>query len=440
MVWLLLAFDVALAGRAAGPLDMGSAVYDVVDNGDFEDHVGDEPTGWWRNASSYGVFGWTDVEPLVGDGSAAMRDPSFSLAGAGIALGRPVALTAGDHVLSAFVRNGLGTGNAYLDLGDVAWECHAGGIATLCPTSPVTFTWCGFTVPADQTVDVRLVVDGTVPLGSQAWFDDVAITASDRFVPPTSLDADCDGVLVPDDCDDDDPSVGAAEADVPGSGVDANCDGTYTCFADDDGDGEGGATWVLSDDPGCDAPGESATGTDCDDADADIRTGASEVAGSGVDADCDGRVTCFVDDDGDGAGDPRVTAVAEACVDGLVLSADDCDDGDPDARPGGLEFVGNAVDEDCDGTWDCFVDADLDGFGGIEVVASADADCTDPGEATRFDDCDDADADVNPLAAVVLDDGIDQDCDGRDEATPAETPEVPSAETPADAGPGGGCR
>jgi len=50
-------------------------------------------------------------------------------------------------------------------------------------------------------------------------------------------------------------------------------------------------------------------------------------------------------------------------------------------------------------------------------VPSSDADCEDAGEATNkdpADDCDDAHADAYPGGTEVANDGIDQDCDGKD--------------------------
>ena len=60
----------------------------------------------------------------------------------------------------------------------------------------------------------------------------------------------------------------------------------------------------------------------------------------------------------------------------------------------------------------------------------ADSDCSDAGESTNNTDCDDADADINPQAEEILDDGVDQNCDGEDGASQTE----PSSEEPSEPG------
>ncbi|MEM6925389.1 MAG: putative metal-binding motif-containing protein [Myxococcota bacterium] len=175
-----------------------------------------------------------------------------------------------------------------------------------------------------------------------------------------------------------------------------------------------------------------------------------------------------IDADGDGYGDARTLALC-APSDGYVADASDCDDTDPDIRPGAIERCdGHRVDEDCDGlvndddpsvqggvpTWP---DVDGDGFGdrtaepelrcvvglyrsrdgtdcddadpftfvgaaGLEDAWACmtdrdldgwgDADAVEPVEAGS--DCDDADAGLSPIAQDVFGDGIDQDCSGED--------------------------
>ncbi|MFO7962810.1 MAG: MopE-related protein [Desulfobacterales bacterium] len=93
----------------------------------------------------------------------------------------------------------------------------------------------------------------------------------------------------------------------------------------------------------------------------------------------------------------------------------DCDDTDAAINPGAVE-VCDGKDNDCDGEVDegvqniYYQDADGDGYG--DPMNSI-QDCSAPsGYVTDNTDCDDTDASVNPGAAEVCDDGIDNDCDG----------------------------
>jgi hypothetical protein len=142
--------------------------------------------------------------------------------------------------------------------------------------------------------------------------------------------------------------------------VDNDCDGQVdegaksTFYQDADGDGYGnpGATTEA-----CSAPdGYVTDNTDCDDADASVNPGATEIC-DGVDNDCDGQVdegvqsTFYQDADGDGYGNPGATTEACSAPDGYVTDNTDCDDADDDVHPGATE-VCNGIDDDCDGNVD----------------------------------------------------------------------------------------
>ncbi|GDX79956.1 hypothetical protein LBMAG42_17670 [Deltaproteobacteria bacterium] len=168
---------------------------------------------------------------------------------------------------------------------------------------------------------------------------------------------------------------------LPYDGVDQDCDGAD--LADTDGDGY----------PWDGVPG----GTDCDDADAAVNPGATEVC-DWVDQDCDGLVDdgvgplWYLDDDGDGYGRPLVASCSEWA--GYVLEGTDCDDRDATIHPGAPE-VCDGRDDDCDGVQ---ADEDLD----------ADAD----GQAGCEGDCDDDAPRVAGGNAEICGDGLDNDCDG----------------------------
>ncbi|MEZ4316327.1 MAG: MopE-related protein [Myxococcota bacterium] len=170
---------------------------------------------------------------------------------------------------------------------------------------------------------------------------------------------------------------------------------------------------------------------DCNDADASVFPGAQESCAIPGDDDCDGladdedpgaidAVLLFLDTDGDGVGvasEYRLGCPSE----GWSELAGDCAPDDPDISPLAAEIVGNALDDDCDGTVLCFADADLDGFG-AGTIADLDGDglCESPGESSLPGDCNDASGAIHPGAPEVCN-GVDDDCDER---TDAEDPEA----------------
>ena len=244
----------------------------------------------------------------------------------------------------------------------------------------------------------------------------------------TSSDGDCldsGESAVDTDCNDADNTIYPGATEVPDDAIDQDCDGfdTVTCFVDGDLDTFGGTTTMTSADGDCLDAGESTVDTDCNDADNTIYPGATEVPDDAIDQDCDGfdTVTCFVDDDLDTFGSTTTTTSADGdCADAGESTVDtDCDDTDNTIYPGATEVPDDAIDQDCDGfdTVTCFVDGDLDTFGGTTTTTSADGDCLDSGESTVDTDCNDADNTVYPGATEIPDDAIDQDCDGFDTVT-----------------------
>ncbi len=219
------------------------------------------------------------------------------------------------------------------------------------------------------------------------------------------------------------------------TGVDENCNGYIDdgvqfvdWYPDLDGDGYGDPYGVPVND--CVAPpATAANDTDCDDGRGDVFPGAPEFC-DGLDNDCDGLVDndavnpldWYPDLDGDGFGEdvPAISA-CDAPADHVEV-AGDCDDGDDEVNPDGVEIC-NDIDDNCDGavdeglpleTW--YLDADGDGFGDLDSPIEA---CGQPADAVdNAGDCDDGDDRVNPDGEEIAGNGIDEDCDGED--TPDE--------------------
>ncbi len=202
-----------------------------------------------------------------------------------------------------------------------------------------------------------------------------------------------------------------------------DCDTPVSFYADADADGYGLDSDTTE---ACSAPvGYAEQGGDCDDADPAVNPAAEELCNE-VDDDCDGEVdvgatdgTAYypdVDTDGFGADDGAVVGCEPLA--GWLTTGGDCDDGDAAVNPDAVEAC-NGVDDDCDGlvdaedddvpeqTW--YADADGDGYG--DSADDVTAACAGDAFSLEGGDCDDGDASVNPGAAEVWYDGVDQDCD-----------------------------
>lgn len=205
------------------------------------------------------------------------------------------------------------------------------------------------------------------------------------------------------DCDD------AASAINPGAtevcnNLDDNCDGfidnglVFTdYYLDQDGDGYGAGSPISF----CSNPGGSYSfvNTDCNDGNAFVNPGATEVCNS-MDDNCNGQIdegvqtTYYADADADGYGNPAVSTQACTPPTGYVTNNLDCNDAD-------AYFTPNTI-------W--YYDADGDTYYGTSVAS-----CTSPGAGYALTsigfDCNDANAAISPAATEICN-GIDDNCDG----------------------------
>ncbi|MEO0605229.1 MAG: putative metal-binding motif-containing protein, partial [Myxococcota bacterium] len=173
--------------------------------------------------------------------------------------------------------------------------------------------------------------------GFGPWLPDTAQSLA--FTGAFGGDADNDGFLLADDCDDEDPAAYPGAAEVPGDGVDQDCDGFETCYVDGDDDGFGTDVLRTVTDPWCSDPGNAPVGGDCDDNDDARYPGAPEFVGDDLDSDCDS----FDSPDADGD---------------TFRPPEDCDDGDATIYPDAPDPI-DGIDQDCDG----FDGLDRDGDG-----------------------------------------------------------------------------
>ena len=187
----------------------------------------------------------------------------------------------------------------------------------------------------------------------------------DAFAKAVSLffvDADEDGYLSFEDCDDSNPNVNPGMTEICDS-IDNNCNQLvdeelelFNHFLDQDGDGFGTTDSMVQ---SCDsvAPvGYVAQMGDCNDTLEMVNPDMVEICDS-LDNDCNGMTdeglevfTYYADTDNDGFGDSLNSLIS--CLDtiiGYVSNSDDCDDENAEINPSATEIPDNMIDENCDG-------------------------------------------------------------------------------------------
>lgn len=193
-----------------------------------------------------------------------------------------------------------------------------------------------------EILDAINGIDSGIDPATQAQIDDIQQRVQNiEEILASGIDSDGDGVTVGDgDCDDSDPSINPGAVEVC-DGVDNNCNGTADegdVCTDADGDG------VTADDD-CDDnnasvfPGAVEV---CDEVDNDCDTQIDE-----------GVTTTFYEDaDGDGFG--NFASTVDACFPpgSFVEDNTDCDDTNALVNPGGTEILGDSLDNNCDGVTD----------------------------------------------------------------------------------------
>ena len=208
--------------------------------------------------------------------------------------------------------------------------------------------------------------------------------------PPVNKDVDGDGykaaIYGGQDCNDSDALIFPGATEICGDNIDQDCSGADLACAppvneDVDGDGYKAATYG---------------GQDCNDSDALIFPGATEICGDNIDQDCSGAdLACAppVNEDVDGDG-----------YKAAIYGGQDCNDSDALIFPGATETCGDNIDQDCNGAdlaCEPPVNEDVDGDGYKAAIYGG-------------QDCNDSDALIFPGATETCGDNIDQDCNGAD--------------------------
>ncbi|MCB9679466.1 MAG: hypothetical protein H6737_30455 [Alphaproteobacteria bacterium] len=255
--------------------------------------------------------------------------------------------------------------------------------------------------------------DGYCPNGRDINNDGVCTTAAETAAQP--------------DCEEGNPGRFPGNTEVVADNIDQNCDDGDSCYFDGDNDDYGTATVVTATTTDCATePNVSRFNNDCDDSQSSTYPGAPEVAGDGVDQDCDTRDMCWRDNDNDNFGqNVQLNGLTLSCLldAGRAPVNTDCNDAAPNNYPGNVE-VCDGVDNNCVGGADepgpqityasWYRDADGDSHGTPDDIQNT---CNGAplGYVASSDDCDDADGINYPGNAEVCD-GQDNDCNGLDDA------------------------
>ena len=270
-----------------------------------------------------------------------------------------------------------------------------------------------------NTLLMLILTSGAFLSPGCTWISDIRLTEKEQ-----TLDQDGDGVSsFNGDCNDFDATISPENEEIWYDGIDQNCDG----MDDYDQDGDGFVPSEYFGLPTAEVPGSGLLPEgDCWDTPTLPEEYSSELTGldiypnspnetiyDGIDQNCDGKSD--FDNDGDGF---TPDEYAETPTLGLsedtdpMLPGGDCNDNNASINSDQTEVWYNGVDQNCDGRND--YDQDDDGYVRDEHIGLATEGIEDSDQLPGGD-CNEEDPTINPGETDPLYDGIDQNCDGADE-------------------------
>ena len=192
-------------------------------------------------------------------------------------------------------------------------------------------------------------IDGPASTDATTWYADVD---GDQYGTSATTAIDCTapiGFVGPDtDCDDANNAIYPGAPETCSDTMDMNCDGA---FGNTDGDGDGFVACLECDDSNADVNPDAT----------EVCNGIDDNCVGGIDE--SSGAERFYDDDNDGFGGESAGSSCPVPTDGnIVLVGGDCDDGDALVYPGATEIAGDGIDQDCDGGDLTDTDTDTEGI------------------------------------------------------------------------------